>query len=686
MHCTWFRECFRQVHMDFHMPEFPANAIRNFEPVQFVNNLVHGKVNLVTLFAKDHFGNSFYNTQVGHKHQGLEADFLGATAAECRKRGIRTLGYYSLCVDKRAYDENLDWRYVDDKSETHAGVFGSVCMNTPYKDELALPQIEEIVRNYPVDGLFIDIPVPWGASDYFCMCESCRKRWKNEFNIDITPDLDPLTRQKLSWRIVETWMTQVQDIIRRHAPEMVLCSNFLGTPTATKRAKEICHIGVWESQPQPGDYLGHSFSCRTSRNDILDVQIMTVRFYEGWGDMSLKPAAQLKTELASIIGNGMTPNVGDQVNIDGTLQAPVYDVFNDAFGMVEQYENHIRDAKSVIHTAVLLPAPDPQLPMNAGAMLMGKADDWKGSVPAWRGAHKMLIESHLQTDLIYSQLTVDLDNYPVIVLPEPATYQPGMNDQLREYVANGGTLIAVGNSIFENGDCPLADVFGLRYIEPLSFSMAHFRPMEGVIGDTLDIPLQVKGQCYKVVAEDAAVLAELWYPAGETQPPVKGFRHPCPPPAGTASPYPFATVNSFGKGKAIYVAAGIFEIYWQTNHHWLRQFMEALIRHVDTEQPYQIDASSRIEANLMQTGEDYLLNLIHYCLGHQGGQSAIAGIERVDPVHNIECHVRCSRVSAVLVEPSGDSVPFTVTDGVCSFTVPEIEYLTMIRLVNGAKK
>ena len=96
MRCKWFRDCFRQVHMDFHMPEFPAAAIRNFNAQAFVDNLERGRVSMVALFAKGHFGNAFYNTRVGHKHSGLEQDFLMETAAECRRRGIRTLAYYSL--------------------------------------------------------------------------------------------------------------------------------------------------------------------------------------------------------------------------------------------------------------------------------------------------------------------------------------------------------------------------------------------------------------------------------------------------------------------------------------------------------------------------------------------------------------------------------------------------------------
>ena len=130
----------------------------------------------------------------------------------------------------------------------------------------------------------------------------------------------------------------------------------------------------------------------------------------------------------------------------------------------------------------------------------------------------------------------------------------------------------------------------------------------------------------------------------------------------------------------MYIASSIFSIYWQTNHHWLRRFVDAVIRYMDPDQPLQVEASGRIEANLMRRDEDLLLNLIHYSLGHQGGQNAIAGIERVDPVHDIRCQVRCSRVDAVLLEPEQQELKFEHRDGICTFTVPRIDYLAVVRL------
>ncbi|MFP4028102.1 MAG: alpha-amylase family protein [Candidatus Brocadiia bacterium] len=682
MHCPWFRDHMRQVHMDFHMPEFPEGAIVNYDPEKFVDYLERGRVNMVALFSKCHFGNSFYDTKVGHKHAGLEQDFLKSAAAECRRRDIKTLAYYSLCVDKRAWDANPDWRFKDGEGNTYGdGTFWAcMCMNSPYKDELVMPQLAEIAQ-YPVDGFWLDIPLPLGGEKP-CFCSHCQRKWKQELGKEISPNMPTDLLNRLTMRTVEDYLKEVRAIIDKHNPELVVAMNRVGSSAMSLNIKNLCEIGCWESQPRPGDYLGHSFAAHTARNDTVDVQVMSVRFYQGWGDLTLKPAAQMTTEFAAMIGNGAPAVSGDQVNVDGTLQPPVYEMFDKAFGFVEKREDLFKDAESLPHTAVLLPTPDPELPMHAAACDNCRGD-WHHYGP-WRGAHKMLIESHIQCDIVYSLLADDLSRFQTIILPEPTGYRRETIEKLNDFIKQGGTVIAIGKALINGKTFELEKTFGLQYIEPLSFSTCHFSPAAEVKGKTADIPLQVRGQAFKTRLTTARELAALFYPMAERQGGIKEFRSRYSPASRQRSPFPFASVNEDGGGKAVYVAASIFDIYWQTNHHWLRQFMEALIRYVDPETPVDIDGTALVETNLMQKENDLLLNLIHYALGHQGGQSAIAAVEKPDPATDITCRVRCENVEKVVLEPKGEEIPFDYDSGVCEFSVTEIEYLSCARLVGAA--
>ncbi|MBN1676675.1 MAG: alpha-L-fucosidase [Kiritimatiellae bacterium] len=656
----------RQVHMDFHMPEFPKNAITNFDAKAFVKHLVHGKINMVALFAKCHFGNSFYDTRVGHKHTGLPNDFLREAAEECRKHGIRTLAYYSLSTDKWAYDHYPHWRKVaaDGTHPPVNGPWARVCINTPYREELALPQCEEIARDYPVDGFFIDIPLSGR-----CFCRWCKEKFAVLHGKELTESVPGIEQDAFDYNSTARFLKELRHIINTHNPELKIVTNRGGHLYSPRSFSDCNDFGVWESQPK-SNYLSHSFACRAVRTLDMPVQVMSVRFYQGWGDLSLKPTAQMTTEFAAMIGNGCAATSGDQVNVDGTLQPAVYDMFNKSFGFVEAREAILAGAESVKHAAILAPVARYDYP----------ADVAEG--PAMQGAHKALLESHVQFDIL-SALDIDkLDAYKIAVLTEPCSFDPAVFPKLEQWVKKGGTLVAAGSSLIEGGRFHLQEVLGIDFIDPSVFSVSHFKPEPALAGAMDDLPLQCRAKSYKVFCKGADRLARYYYPQTECTPD-HAFRNPqCPPANDEPSPYPFATLNTYGKGKAVYIAASIFEAYWRYNHHWLRQFVEAVFKHVDPAPPCRADISGIVETNLMRAANgDLLLNLIHYQVGHQGAREAIPAIESVHPITQIACQVKAAGVKQVRLEPAGTEIAFKQDGDYVAFSVPQIEYLGIVRVV-----
>lgn len=676
----WFKTHRRQLHLDFHMPEFPAGATAKFNADAMADQLQRAKVNLVALFAKDHFGNAFYDTRVGHKHCQLKVDYLKQAAVACRQRGMRTLGYYSVGWDKHAWDHNPSWRHVDAQGKWPDAdqPWNAVCLNSPYKDELMMRQIEEIAR-YPIDGLFLDTPAGLGLRT-LCYCQLCRRKWRKQFGVELPADPPVELRDRLIMRTIEQWLTELRAVLQRVNPQLVICLNTASQPHVMRRIKQLCEIGVWESQPHDNDYLMHSFAALTARNDLPMTQVMTVRFHESLGDLTLKPAAQLMTECAAMVAAGMPACVGDQMNVDGTLEPAAYDTIGQAFSLVERYEPVLADAQPVKHALVLLPTPDETLPMLHGLYRMG--EHGPGIAP-WRGAHKMLVESHVPCDLGYSVLVDDLERWPVVVLPEPCAYQPDIEPRLTRYVEQGGTLVVIGAALLRQGKMALESLLGLRHVEPVAFSTTHFLPSDALRTNLPDFPLQLRGQAYKVIPDGARTLADLYFPQTENQPPTRAFRSNYPPPSDHASGFPFATMHAVGKGRAVYVAGSIFEIYWKTCHHWLRQFMANLLDHVGPGAPLRVDAPGTVESHLTQRGSDLLLALVRYAPAHQGAPGTIAAIERADPAVNVACMVRVDHVREVVLEPEGRPLAFTQDGPWCRFLVDRVEYLSVVRVATG---
>jgi hypothetical protein len=231
-------------------------------------------------------------------------------ATECRMRGIFTYAYYSLCSDVRAYLEHENWRWIGRDGEPSGvnGPWARLCLNTPYKDELVIPQLTEVIRRYPVDALWLDNPVAHGTDG--CFCPSCRSKYRALHGTDLTTQM--IRDDGLSWnfRACTDLIREIRHIMASEGEEFLICSNRSSQVASPLEFTEANDILVCESQPR-SNYLSHSFAARYARTLDRPTQVMSVRFYPGWGDLTLKPAAQMTTEFAAMIGNGVAATSGD---------------------------------------------------------------------------------------------------------------------------------------------------------------------------------------------------------------------------------------------------------------------------------------------------------------------------------------------------------------------------------------
>jgi beta-galactosidase len=130
----------------------------------------------------------------------------------------------------------------------------------------------------------------------------------------------------------------------------------------------------------------------------------------------------------------------------------------------------------------------------------------------------------------------DLSRYKLVVVPGAYLMDQASADNIRRYVSNGGTVImtAFSAKVNENNqwfDTPLpgrlTDVFGLRTNE----FYRPWTPLSGKIGDT---EFKTSINFYEVLEPSTAEVLGRFSNVDGTP--------------------PVATINSFGKGKAIYIA------------------------------------------------------------------------------------------------------------------------------------
>lgn len=671
MQDSWLRNRIRQVHIDFHMPEFPKDAIKNFDAKVFVGELKRAKVNVAGVFTKCHFGNSFYNTMVGHKHKGLSEDFFGQVLEEAHKNDIKIIAYYSLGTDEYAVKNNPDWYQIDKLGNIRSGngsVWNLPCINSPYREELVLPQIREITENYDIDGYLLDIPY---NQDFNCFCMYCKRKFKNEYGMELTPELMETHPQLVKeFNIISSsrCMQEIHDTVKKIKPHVLITCNGawkMGEPMSLNRTSDY---GLWESQPACGTFLCHSFKTRYTRKLDVPVQIMTVRFTEDWGLMSCKTSEQLKYEFAAIMSNGGIINIGDQVMPNGCLQSGVYTILADAFSFVENYEEYSIKAESTSHIALIANYTSNWL--------------WDKGDSSSLGAAKMLIEGHQQFDIFYNDNFGELKDYKIVILPETVELKAESINKIKNFVNSGGLLLSEGKATLDSpsGNYLLADVLGVDFLEFSPYRFAYMAQNKTIWSNVADIPQLLDGVFIKTRLSTAQTLSNIQWPCGESVPP-RAFRHKMPPP-GDVSSMPAISVNQYGKGKAIYFAANIFSSYWDNNHFWLKNIFNNCLDLFDIEKPYFVDASPSIEANMMQKDGATYLHLVNFQNNHAGSRDKAYydPIERISPVYDINVKVKGKNIKSVTMMPEGFQLEFKEQAGYICFTVPKMHIYSVLKI------
>ena len=196
----WFRFRFRKVLIDFHTPEFAVEAVKNFNAKKWVEVLKKANVNALVFFAQDAYGNAYFPTKVGHKHRGVTQDMLGEIIKEAHEIDIKVIAYVNTRLNRHAATLNPDWAMRDPEGNPIRSGPRSilVCLNSPYVEEWLFPLVEEIVRNYDIDGFFFDR----GSFQGLCYCDYCKAKFAREYGVEPpTNPRDPMWWTYVRWQL-----------------------------------------------------------------------------------------------------------------------------------------------------------------------------------------------------------------------------------------------------------------------------------------------------------------------------------------------------------------------------------------------------------------------------------------------------------------------------------------------------
>lgn len=459
----------RTIHLDFHTGPGIADVGVDFDPESFAATFERAHVDSVTVFAKCHHGQLYYDTQRPERHPGLVAglDLLGEQIEALHSRGIRAPIYLSVQVDEYAANQHPDWVAREENLRAVKWGTGSrngsafeagwqiLDMSSPYQDYFA-EQLDEVLRRFaPVDGIFLDM----------CWDQPSCSQWAVDGmkRAGLDPQ-DARDRDRYARQVALAYMQRFTAMVRGKTAQSAVQGVWFNSRPKTnlhQEARLLRHVEI-EALPTGGwGYAYLPYVARFVRPLGLPTLSHTGRFHTHWGDnASLKPRAALMYECCQILTMGLTNGVGDLLHPRGVPNAAVYERIGSVYEHIQRCEPFVVDGQPVRDVAAVV---DPELGDNPG--------------PAGVGLVRALQQLRQQFDLVPPD--ADLSPYRVVIVPETTRVGDELATRLRAFVAAGGSLLVVGDALVDDDGRPVMPELGIEVDGPSPYTATFLRPLAG---------------------------------------------------------------------------------------------------------------------------------------------------------------------------------------------------------------
>lgn len=665
---------FRQIHMDFHTSEKIMSVGDRFDADEFAETLNEARVNSVSCFARCHHGMLYYDSKKFPElvHPGLKnKNLLQEQIDACHKRGIRVPVYTTIQWDYHMSKQHPDWccltadgGLVESCGEKtnpiyEAGFYRTLCVNNPeYRQFLKehIADVFDVLTPERIDGFFLDI-----VNVVDCSCEHCVKGMLEQgYNPEIKED-----RVRYATKMLKEFRLDMTEFIRGFKEDVSIFYNGGHVGPVVVDAKDA--FTHWELESLPSGDWGYTHftnTVRYARTTGMDYLSHTGKFHTMWGDFhSFKNPEALQYECFRMLAYNCKCAIGDQLDPDGKISKPVYELIGGVYKEVEKKEPWCSNAKAVTDLAVV-------------------TDEWQtvkaqcgGSVSApVNGACAMLDEMGYQFDIVDDK--VDWNAYKVIVLPDVIWFDEKLAQKAEEYVNNGGKILATGKSGLnrEKTKCML-DCLGIEYVGEAPYSPDFIMPND-IIGKALpktEHVMYLQGE--QVEAKEGTVLADTYIPYFN-----RTWQHFCShrhTPSSHEKGYPAVVRN----GDCIYFMHPLFSIYQSKHPRWCREVFRDALEMLLPEPVLRHSGPTTMVTtiNEQEAEKRYIVHALHYI--PMKNCDEIYTIEDIIPLYNVEFSVKTDKkVKAVRLVPEGNEVEFREEDGRIHFRIDKIEGHMMAEL------
>ncbi len=431
------------IHIDLHPASSDTELGAQVTPAMVRRLIRTAMPDYVQYDCKGHGGLLGYpKSNVSATPPGMTADPLAIFRKETRDAGVALLMHFSGVWDGVACNDHPEWRTVPAPGKELSGKdTGITSTFSPYVTERLIPQMKEIIDRYDVDGFWVDGECWALLVDY---CDEAIKQFKDRTGQDTPPAAhgEPYWHE---WMSVQRdqffkYMRTYMDAIHAYKPGIQIASNWLYSYHAPEPVKLAVDF-------VSGDYAANNavntarFAGRQLASVGIPWDLMAWAFawFPGVRGSIYKPPVQLQQEAATVLALGG----GFQCYFHPDRHSGLSE---QSFEIISRLADFCHIRRDCCHKSQ--PVPQVALLLDSTSVLRQMKRPYapySGEYNALEGTLRAMLDAGHSVDILADhQLPGQIDQWPVIVVPEFTELPPGLEAELIDYAHRGGSLLIIG--------------------------------------------------------------------------------------------------------------------------------------------------------------------------------------------------------------------------------------------------
>lgn len=400
---------------------------------------------------------AFYPTKLKNQYINpfMQEEMLKDVITQCHERDIRVIVRFDFSRAHRSiFEAHPDWFYISPKGDRIINDdMYVVSINAPYEQQVLFDIVEEVIDNYPIDGLFINMPGYQTRNAYLGIYHGIdqnkfdRHRFA-EFSGGlglplIEDENDPVFRKYQAFKkhTTDDLMKRLRKLVRSKSDQIAICTYMAANVDIIRHESQTRGLPHWPySASDNVNNASHSYP----NHIISNASIQQISFQSRYNAVEPEEVA---IRLYENIANGSGLDISLMGDFQDYEDARNFHVIHQIYGHHKKFEGYFGRYTSPAEVLVISPGY------------------WPGGEPMleYRGIQLMLKEAHIQHNIIevsqIGQLRDQVLSHKLILVPEIIEFDSSALEVVKKVLESGIHVIATNRSFAKHPEI-MEDFFG----------------------------------------------------------------------------------------------------------------------------------------------------------------------------------------------------------------------------------